>query len=121
MYAFWNDINVFNNEGFIMGQYHCVYNTDKKEYLHPHRLGDGLKLLEFCESTTSKALCYLLANSNGRGGGDIRSNSDYYKGRWAGDRIVIQGDYAEKDDPAFIENEDEYGDISAGVLDEMQD
>ena len=29
-----------------MGQYHYTVNLDKKEYLVPHKLGDGLKLLE---------------------------------------------------------------------------
>ena len=30
-----------------MGQYFKVLNLDKKEYLHPHCCGDGLKLMEF--------------------------------------------------------------------------
>jgi hypothetical protein len=30
-----------------MGQYYLIVNLDKKQYLHPHRFGDGLKLLEF--------------------------------------------------------------------------
>ena len=29
-----------------MGQYHVLYNTDKKEYVHAHRIANGLKLLE---------------------------------------------------------------------------
>lgn len=70
-------------------------------------------------------LVLLLCNSNGRGGGDLNINYEYdsktYKrlplkgqakedeaalnavaGRWAGDEIVVQGDYAEKGDPSFI-------------------
>jgi hypothetical protein len=39
-------------------------------------------------------LAILLANSNGRGGGDLRSDNPII-GSWAGDRIVIAGDYAE--------------------------
>jgi hypothetical protein len=117
-----------------MGQYHTVYNLDKKEY---YSIG-GAKLWEkaYCP-LASMGLNVLLANSNGRGGGDlnnpildsiekpktywywsnekqkkVRAHSAEYahvaaalrevSGRWAGDRIVIQGDYAKKGDPAFI-------------------
>jgi hypothetical protein len=56
-----------------MGQYYYTVNLDKEEFLMPHRLGDGLKLLEFgCSSNgTLTALALLLADGNGRGGGDI--------------------------------------------------
>lgn len=33
-----------------MGQYYMVMNLAKKEYLHPHHFGDGLKLMEFAMS-----------------------------------------------------------------------
>jgi hypothetical protein len=36
-------------------------------------------------------------------------------GRWAGDSIVVQGDYAEEGDPAFISDVMDYKDISADV------
>lgn len=79
-----------------MGQYYMTVNLDKKEYLYPHKLGDGLKLMEFACSTlgTMTALALLLADGNGRGGGDMHSNSPLI-GSWAGDRIVIAGDYAD--------------------------
>lgn len=77
-----------------MGQYYKVVNLDKKEFLHPHKFGDGLKLLEFgCSSVgTMTALAVLLSVGNGRGGGDIESTS-VIVGSWAGDRIAIIGDY----------------------------
>jgi len=80
-----------------MGQYYYVVNLDKREYLHPHRMGDGLKLLEFGSSGrgTMLGLAVLLADGNGRGGGDLRSNRPIV-GSWAGDRIVIAGDYADE-------------------------
>lgn len=58
-----------------MGQYHYPANLDKKEYLHAHKFGDGLKLLEIGLSDvgTTTGLTLLLAASNGpygRGGGD---------------------------------------------------
>lgn len=116
-----------------MGQYHTVYNLDKKEFFSLA----GAKLWEKAYSPLhSMALNVLLCNSNGRGGGDLAnpihqdfkdkakysywSNSgqgevkvtkaeyehvqaalDAVSGRWAGDRIVIQGDYAKKGDPAY--------------------
>jgi hypothetical protein len=90
-----------------MGQYHKVYNLDKREFIHAHQIDNGLKLLEQCgpgdQPTTSDAVWLLLANSNGRGG---RGGGDAPKhpmvGRWAGDRLVVQGDYAEDKDTAYV-------------------
>lgn len=98
-----------------MGQYHKVYNVDKLEMLHGHDLNCGIKLMEQVgfKKSTSTALFLLLANSNGRGGGDAVPHS--YIGRWAGDRIVIQGDYADPGDPGFIADTDQYTNISAAV------
>ena len=99
-----------------MGQYHKVYNVDKKEMLHAHKLGLGLKLMEqvgFSRSTAD-ILFFLLANSDGRGGGDADKHP--LIGRWAGDRIVVQGDYAEPGDPGYIADTSEYQDISGEAL-----
>lgn len=77
-----------------MGQYHMCVNLDKREYLHPHILGSGLKLWEQLANSpgTGAALIILLAShSNGRGGGDLREHP--MVGRWRGDRIVFVGDY----------------------------
>jgi hypothetical protein len=98
-----------------MGQYHKVYNVDKREMIHGHHIHNGLKLIEQIghDKSTSTALFLLLANSNGRGGGDVEDHE--FIGRWAGDRIVVQGDYAEPGDPGYIFNPDEYIDISSDV------
>ena len=79
-----------------MGQYYHICNLNKQQYLHPHKFGDGLKMLEFGSSGcgTMTALAILLADGNGLGGGDLRSNNEIV-GSWAGDRIVVAGDYAE--------------------------
>lgn len=102
-----------------MGQYHIAYNRTKKEYVHAHRIDNGLKLMEQVgfDKSTSTALFLLLANSNGRGGGDARIHDMI--GRWAGDAIVVQGDYADQNDPGFIPDSEleSYTDISANVLD----
>jgi len=107
-----------------MGQYHKVVNLDKREFIHPHELGSGLKQWEQIANNpgTPHALFILCCCSNGRGGGDF----DLYRnahgagrtsraadepleapyqetalaviGRWAGDRIAVVGDYTEDRD-----------------------
>ena len=85
-----------------MGQYHYVVNVTKKQYLHPHRFGEGLKLLEFgCNSNgIMLGLALLLARDNGQGGGDLCIDRNHphadIPGSWAGDRIVIAGDYGKE-------------------------
>ena len=89
-----------------MGQYHYLINLDKKQVIHPHQIGNGLKLREQVgwEYSTSVALVMLLASSSrdgGRGGGDFRAEHPLI-GSWAADRIAFIGDYAEKEDiPGF--------------------
>lgn len=108
-----------------MGQYHAIYNKTKKESFS---IG-GAKLWEQAHDATAAALLMLLSNSNGRGGGDFYIYTDKYdkkthepiysakqkaqqaainlvSGRWAGDEIVVQGDYAKKTDAAFISNDE---------------
>lgn len=84
-----------------MGQYHFPVNLTKKQYLHPHRLGNGLKLMEFISASDGipQAMILLLACSNGRGGGDFRGEDpEGLIGSWAGDQIAIVGDYFEQED-----------------------
>jgi hypothetical protein len=89
-----------------IGQYYRIINLDKKEYIDPK---GGAKLWEQAMNWPAKALFVLLANSNGRGGGDFQRDNilaEPVSGRWAGDRIVIAGDYAEADDPCEAEDQD---------------
>lgn len=80
-----------------MGQYHKLANISKMVFIHPHKLGAGLKLWEQIHSETiGAAILSLLACSNGRGGGDLEE--DPIIGSWAGDRIAMIGDYAERGD-----------------------
>ena len=87
-----------------MGQYYRIVNLDKKQWLSPWAFGDGAKLLEFGSSGSGImcGLAILLADGNGRGGGDLRVPEDApdelksLVGSWAGDRIVVSGDYADK-------------------------
>ena len=105
-----------------MGQYHEVYNLDKKERIYPHSSGNGLKLYEQVGhvASTSTALFALLANSNARGGGDFPAHDMI--GRWAGDRILIQGDYANSKDSGYQPEDylEEFTDISAEVNDMLK-
>jgi hypothetical protein len=100
-----------------MGQYHEIYNVDKKERINPHAIDNGLKLYEQVGriNTSATALFALVANSNGRGGGDFPKHD--YIGRWAGDRILVQGDYSEPTDQGYVPHNEleEYTDVSAGV------
>ena len=112
-----------------MGQYYKIVNIKKKQYITPHIFGDGSKLMEFSMSANGvlTGLAILLADGNGRGGGDLGSENDIV-GSWAGDNIVIAGDYA--DDGKFVKDADrnlyhvasnEGEDISLKVLDALCD
>jgi len=79
-----------------MGQYYKIVNIKKKQYIKPDTFGDGSKLMEFSMSASGvlAGLAILLADGNGRGGGDLHSENDIV-GSWAGDNIVVAGDYAD--------------------------
>ena len=108
-----------------MGQYHLTVNLDKREFLDPHKFGDGLKLREQVNSQggTMAALMLLLAAKEPRGGGDAQEHP--MLGRWHGDRIAVVGDYAEDADlpPEYYASEiynwcreGDYVDITDQVL-----
>lgn len=84
-----------------MGQYWKPVNLTKKEFINPHKLGSGLKLWEQMANHpgVGTALVVLLAAMpEPRGGGDLGSGQEKVVGRWAGDKVVIIGDYAENGD-----------------------
>lgn len=88
-----------------MGQYHGLFNIDKREMLFPHELGFGAKQWEHTgfPGSLSDILYALCSYPERRGGGDFdNDNSDFpeftngvFKGRWHGDRVAVVGDYAE--------------------------
>ena len=109
-----------------MGQYFLIVNTDKKEFLHPHKFGDGLKLMEFGASAcgTMTGLALLLRASTEGGGGDFDGDDNgKVLGRWAGDSVVIIGDYNEGDvfGNLYAKAQDNYTDISAEVVTLMKE
>lgn len=71
-----------------------IVNLDKHEFLHPHKLGMGLKLWEICANRGAGVIPYLLRRSNESGGGDVDFDTDW-AGHWASDRIIVVGDYDE--------------------------
>lgn len=99
-----------------MGQYYLIVNIDKEQYLYPHKFGDGLKLMEFGNSAcgTLLGLAVLLANGNNRGGGDLRTDHPMV-GHWAGDRVVVAGDYG--DEGEFLDGLDDAVDAAADDYD----
>ena len=113
-----------------MGQYYKVVNITKKQYITPWTFGDGSKLMEFGNNGmgTMTGLAILLSSGNGLGGGDLNSD-DPIIGSWAGDKIVIAGDYADKglftrgNKNNLYDKADKggYKDISARVLYAMMD
>jgi hypothetical protein len=112
-----------------MGQYYKIVNIKKKQYISPYIFGDGSKLMEFSMSANGvlSGLAILLADGNGRGGGDLHSENDIV-GSWAGDNIVIAGDYAdtgkfvkEPEQTLYEVASSEGEDISIKVLDALFD
>jgi len=96
-----------------MGQYHGIFNLDKREMVFPHELGFGAKQWEHTgfAGSLSDVLYALTAFSVSRGGGDFPDDGGVFKGRWHGDRVAVVGDYAEMGDlpeawsVAFVDHE----------------
>ena len=87
-----------------MGQYFIVANTTKKEYLHPHKFGSGLKFLEFTLDGFSVM-------------SGVADDCEMGTGRWIGDHIVIVGDY--DNSGIFDDAMSYYEDISNAVIQHM--
>jgi len=114
-----------------MGQYYKIVNVKKREYINPHMFDEGLKLMEFGMSAGGSltALAVLLSNGNGRGGGDLNSANPIV-GSWAGDPIVVAGDYGDEgkflpedkqDTTLYAVAQEEGKDISHLVLDALME
>jgi len=104
-----------------MGQYWVPVNIDKNEKLYSHHFGEGLKLGEWgmdaCGMLTALQILLLDKSSVGFGGGDWHFEDapqelvDEVVGRWAGDRIVVVGDYSESEEyaPLYDSADDSIG------------
>ena len=90
-----------------MGQYFKAVNLDKKEYVCPWCIGQVAKLWEWSANPHGSIFTLLLRKSTDGGGGDFYGyhnghgegtpvvNPNGVVGRWAGDRVVLVGDYDE--------------------------
>jgi len=80
-----------------LAQHYLLVNTSKRQYLSPGAFRDGEALMEFGPSSygVMLGLAILLADGNDRGDGDLHSKSPIV-GSWAGDPIVVAGDYADE-------------------------
>lgn len=81
-----------------MGQYFQPINTDKKEYVCPWCIGGGAKLWEWAANCQGAIFTLLLRKSTEGGGGDFsgrcfEDDPEAVAGRWAGDRVMLVGDY----------------------------
>lgn len=102
-----------------MGQYFYIVNLDKREYLDPLEIGCGMKLWEIAANPCLNVLALLLRQSSEGGGGDIRK--PYASaGRWAGDRLVIVGDYDESKIFNACEK-GEYREVTPEIRDDWND
>ena len=77
-----------------MGQYWKPVNLTKREFINPHKLNTGLKMVEQAFSADIAAAMVILLSvmPKRRGGGDMQENP--FIGRWAGDMVVLAGDYS---------------------------
>jgi len=89
-----------------MGEYFTIVNLDKKERVAI----TPLKFYEYLANENSKVLFWLLTR---------REKTEYKTlGRWAGDRVIVIGDY----DEMYVKmNWDEYKDITCDVIRDMID
>lgn len=92
-----------------MGQYHLFANITKREFFRLHEA--GVKMVEIAANNGAAPLVPLLAISNNRGGGDLKDVTvsgikGGALGRWAGDHVLLVGDYTEPGDILGYPHED---------------
>lgn len=97
-----------------MGQYFKAVNVSKREVVCPWCIGGGAKLWEWAANSQGAIFTLLLRRSDERGGGDtndetFETNPDALIGRWAGDQVLLVGDY---DSSGLWERAKQYRNIS---------
>ena len=108
-----------------MGQYFKIVNKTKKQVLEPMTFGSGCKHGEIiCNADTGsvlQALGHLITTCSGGWGEWDESTSKFirYKGTWAGDEIIMVGDYHESKLYDKAGNQRWYKDISEEVMFEL--
>ena len=81
-----------------MGQYHIPVCIEAAEGLYPHAMAVGLKEGEqgFAQPSTPHAIAALVCARGGNMPADCSQST--LVGKWAGKRVLVQGDYAEDHD-----------------------
>lgn len=100
-----------------MGQYFKIVNKTKKQVLEPHIFDSGFKhgevLANSSRGSVLQALGLLISTC------DRDKTSTSLKGSWAGDEIIMVGDYHESELYNKSDNSRWYTDISEYVLIEL--
>ena len=104
---------------FVMGQYFKAVNVSKQEVVCPWCLNGGAKLFEWAANPQGAVFTLLLRKSDDSGGGDFHdvtfeTDPAAIVGRWAGDRVVLIGDY---DSGQLWERAKSYRNISLELAD----
>tara|TARA_A100001391_G_scaffold151040_2_gene108566 strand:- start:15502 stop:16137 length:636 start_codon:yes stop_codon:yes gene_type:complete len=108
-----------------MGQYFKIVNKTKKQVLEPMTFGSGCKHGEIISNadrgSVLQALGHLITTCSGGWGEWDESTSKFtrYKGTWAGDEIIMVGDYHESKLYDKAGNQRWYKDISEEVMFEL--
>jgi hypothetical protein len=102
-----------------MGQYFKAINLDKREYVCPWCVGEVAKLWEWAANPHGSLFTLLLRKSSEGGGGDFHGvtyeeSPQAIVGRWAGDRVVLCGDY---DDSRIWDCLPRYRNVSRELVD----
>lgn len=95
-----------------MSQSFLIVNTSQKEYIDPGNVESGRKLLEVCEDPVSNLLPYLLRQCEDLSPIDMAFPHSGVglenAGRWAGDEIVVVGEYCRSELYWTVTEGDEY-------------
>lgn len=108
-----------------MGQHFKIVNKTKKQVLEPMIFGGGSKHGEIISNSSRgsvlQALGHLITTCSGGWAEWHESTQDFirYKGTWAGDEIIMVGDYHQSDLYNKASNQRWYKDISEEVLFEL--
>ena len=93
-----------------MGQYFLAVNCDKREFIHAHAFGDGLKFYEMCGSSDGvlAGLAHLLCQTNDP------THKSAIVGSWAQNNITLVGDYDSSG--LYATAMEEYKDVSFDLI-----